>query len=89
MEIKITKDSYGHMMATEGVISLFEFEYRAKTDAWYFWLPGRAHDPHIVVGKKFPMDYFIDACRAVHFLRNNAGLDESVIMVGIMHTIVK
>ena len=89
MEIKITKEHNGHMYAQEGVAVLFEFEFREESGAWLFWMPGRPYDPCKIPGKKFPMGYFLDACQACHFLRNDGGLNESVTVTGITHTIVK
>ena len=89
MRILITKDRYGHMRALEGVSVLFEFDFRTDANAWLFWTPGREFNPCVIPGKKFPMKYFADACRAVHFLRNDSGLNESVIVEGIKYTIVK
>lgn len=89
MEIKITKDTYGHMKAVEDGLNLFEFEFRHDDDAWYFWMPGREYAPCVIPGKKFPMNYFLDACRARHFLIHDDGIDEKVHVDGIMHTVVK
>lgn len=89
MEINIKKDCYGHMMATEGAVLLFEFEFRNDSGAWFFWMPGRQFDPCVIPGKKFPKDYFFNACRAVHFIRKDTGIDESVTVTGMKHTIIK
>lgn len=89
MDIKIRKDGYGHMTANEGAVSLFDFEYRAGADAWYFWMPGRAFEPQVFQGKRFPMPYFIDACRACHFIRTGEGLDDFTVNVaGVCYTII-
>ena len=42
-----------------------------------------------IPGKVFPMGYFLDACRAVNFIRKDIRLDEVVTVKGIEHTIVK
>ena len=79
MDIKITKDNYGRLFAVEGVVAMFQFGYQADRDEWLFWMPGRgAYDPTIIKGKDFPLEYFTNACRAVHFLREDGGLDEVV-----------
>ena len=51
MEIKITKDNYGHLYAVEGVVAMFQFGYQADRNEWLFWMPGRAYDPTIIKGK--------------------------------------
>ena len=89
MEIKITKDCYGHMAAVEDADILFEFEFRHDADSWYFWLPGRLFDPCVIKGKKFPLEYFSNACRACHFLRKDGGIDVSLDIVGYKNVIVK
>ena len=78
MEIKITKDNYGHLYAVEGVVAMFQFGYQADRNEWLFWMPGRVYDPTIIKGKEFPLGYFTDACRAIHFLREDDGLDDVV-----------
>lgn len=89
MEIKILKDCYGHMFALDGTVALFEFEFREDPGSWFFWMPGRSFYPRIIPGKVFPMGYFLDACRAVNFIRKDIRLDEVVTVKGIEHTIVK
>lgn len=79
MDIKITKDNYGHLYAVDGIVAMFQFVYKADRDEWFFWLPGRnAYDPTIIKGKEFPLDYFTNACRCIHFLREDDGLDDVV-----------
>ena len=81
MEITIEKNKYGSLFAynEKSNYPLFQFEYRHRKEdggrAWYFWLRGN-YDPDIIGGgkKDFPMEFFLDACRAKS--RERDGLDE-------------
>lgn len=87
MDIKIRKNKYGSLFAVDAETNreLFQFEYRRKCDggpAWFFWLRGQ-YDPDKVFGKKkdFPMNFFVNACRAKCFLLLGRNLDDVVNIV--------
>lgn len=50
--------------------------------AWYFWLRGN-YNPYIFNGKKkdFPMEFFVNACRAKSFTLFGKGIDDEVNIV--------
>lgn len=88
MDIIITKDKYGSLFAhtPETHYPLFQFEYRETEDmggpAWYFWLRGD-YDPDTFKGtrKDFPMQFFLDACRAKNFIYYGGSLSEEATIV--------
>ena len=49
-----------------GRYELFDFEYRENEDKWYFW-PNTDYNPTIFEGSEFPMDYFVNLCKAKYF----------------------
>ena len=83
MDIIITKDKYGSLFAhtQHTLYPLFQFEYRETEEmggpAWYFWLRGD-YDADIFKGKRteFPMNFFLDACRAKNFIQYGGSLTE-------------
>jgi len=85
MEINITvrKDRYGSKFAFAGDHELFQFEERTHNGAqWYFW-PAGNYNPTVFNGKEFPMNYFVDACKAKYMLdMKETSLPEKVNVVG-------
>lgn len=87
MNIIIKGDKYGSLFAcTEIGTELFQFEYRATPSmggpAWYFWLRGN-YDPNIfnVKRNQFPIQFFMDAIRAKHFIYYGGSVDDEVNIV--------
>ena len=80
MDIKIFKDDWGMLYAMDGYKSSFKFSHRKDENLWYFWMPGHDYDPMIFKGR-FPLSYFQDACRAIHFIDHGEGLGDIVIVV--------
>ena len=87
MEIRIVKDNYGSLFAynEKYAFALFQFEYRDERmggPAWYFWLRGDFIPVILECEKKdFPMQFFLDACKAKSFLLRCGELDEDVVIV--------
>ena len=75
MDINIKKDNAGCLVAFGNHIALFKFTY--DKNSWYFWIRG-AFDPEVIKGRQFPMDFFVDACKAKHFLRVGGKLAEEI-----------
>lgn len=70
---------------SRGWCNLFHFAYRKELGAWLFWLRG-VRDPETFEGKEFPMDFFLDACRAKDFMLFGGRLDPEVnILSGRYH----
>ena len=66
INIKIETTAYCSLFATCGRYTLFQFEYRTDEDKWYFW-PNTDFNPTIFEGSEFPMEYFINLCKAKYF----------------------
>ena len=68
LKIEIKRGDNGNLWAIcDGWLSLFEFDYRVDI-GWCFWLLGNR--PSRIERGNFPMQYFIDACKATYFFNN-------------------
>ena len=88
MEITIVKNPNSTSLfavPNDSIYALFQFEWRSGKfggeKGWYFWPRGN-YDPQIFKVKKkdFPMDYFINLCRAKSFILNPTDLNQEVIV---------
>ena len=83
LKIRIEKDRFGSLFAYNKARRLFQFEYRKKEKRWLFWIRGEK-DPEAIAQKKFPLDFFKDACRAVDFIQTGGPLtDDTEISEGM------
>ena len=78
MKIKIIRDKWGSLFAMDGIYPLFQFEYRKSENRWLFWLRGD-YDPAIFIGRDFPVKFFVNACRAKHFIMFADGCDNGFV----------
>lgn len=62
---------------SRGWCVLFHFAYRKELGGWAFWLRGD-RNPERFPGKDFPINYFLDACRAKDFILFGGSLDSVV-----------
>lgn len=76
IHVSIKSDRYGCLFACS-TSTLFQFEFRKELHSWLFWLRGE-RDPEVFHGKTFPWDFFLDACRAKHFILNGGSLPNVV-----------
>lgn len=74
LNIKINKNQYGSRFAVAGIVTLFQFEPRNTIGPeWFFWPNGQS-TPVIFHGEEFPMEYFVNLCKAKFFA--DFGVDE-------------
>lgn len=79
LEITVKANKYGDLFAF-APFELFQFAYRKESGRWLFWLKGELN-PEVFPGKEFPMKFFLDACRAMFFLRNGGPLPDTAEIV--------
>ena len=85
MELKITikrtpNENLGAFCANETRFELFQFAYRKELKSWLFWLHGN-YDPKRFADQPFPVEFFKNACRAMHFMLYGGKLPDSVKIV--------
>lgn len=74
--VTIQKNKYGSLFA-DAPMRLFQFEYRKDDRNWFFWLRG-VYDPDIIPGRRFPMEFFQNACLAKFFILNGGPMYKKI-----------
>lgn len=74
--VTIQKNKYGSLFA-DAPMRLFQFEYRKDDRSWFFWLRG-VYDPDIIPGRRFPMEFFRNACLAKFFILNGGPMYKDI-----------
>lgn len=90
IDIQIRKNSHGNLSAyvdrggrIDSFNELFQFAYRkdeqGNNGRWLFWLTHHNHPTIFACARKdFPMQFFLDACRAKYFIRYQAEMPADI-----------